>query len=142
MGCWGRGCREKNSRGWYAVVSAPEFDPNPGKNGMGQIWVRTKNHPGAEKLWSGSLLSVLAKNSADCTAITEMKTVAIGNVRQKYKRKPQVTKPGVFGRGGHFRCRLQILQSKSFMRQFLYAKYLPADNDFVLEFHYTHLKYR
>lgn len=46
------------------------------------------------------------------------------------------------GRGGHFRCRLQILQSKSFMRQFLYAKYLPADNDFVLEFHYTHLKYR
>lgn len=47
-----------------------------------------------------------------------------------------------YGRGGHFRCRLQILQSKSFMRQFLYAKYLPADNDFVLEFHYTHLKYR
>ena len=28
---------------------------------MGQIWVRTKNHPGAEKLWGGSLLSVLAK---------------------------------------------------------------------------------
>ena len=61
MGCWGRGCREKDSRGWYAAVSAPEFDSNPGKNGMGQIWVRTKNHPGAEKLWSGSLLSVLAK---------------------------------------------------------------------------------
>ena len=28
---------------------------------MGQIWVRTKNHPGAEKLWGGFLLSVLAK---------------------------------------------------------------------------------
>ena len=28
---------------------------------MGQIWVRTKNHPGAEKLWGGSLLSVLKK---------------------------------------------------------------------------------
>lgn len=25
------------------------------------VWVRTKNHLGAEKLWSGSLLSVLAK---------------------------------------------------------------------------------
>ena len=52
---------EKDSRGWYAAVSAPEFDPNPGKNGMGQIWVRRKNHPGAEKLWGGSLLSVLKK---------------------------------------------------------------------------------
>ena len=61
MGCWDRGCREKNSRGWYAAVSAPEFDPNPGGSGMGQIWVRTKNHPGAEKLWGGSLLSVLKK---------------------------------------------------------------------------------
>ena len=43
------------------MVSAPEFDPNQGGNGMGQIWVRTKNHPGAEKLWGGSLLSVLVK---------------------------------------------------------------------------------
>ncbi len=28
---------------------------------MGQIWVRTKNHPGAEKLWSGSFLSIFQK---------------------------------------------------------------------------------
>ena len=28
---------------------------------MGQIWVRTKNHPGAEKLWGGSFLSIFQK---------------------------------------------------------------------------------
>ena len=61
MGCLASSCCEEHSKSWYVAVSAPEFDPNPGKNGMGQIWVRTKNHPGAEKLWSGSLLSVLAK---------------------------------------------------------------------------------
>ncbi len=61
MGCWVSSCYEEHSKGWYAVVSAPEFDPNPGENGMGQIWVRTKNHLGAEKLWGGSLLSVLEK---------------------------------------------------------------------------------
>ena len=61
MGCLASSCCEEHSKSWYAVVSAPEFDPNPGKNGMGQIWVRRKNHPGAEKLWGGSLLSVLKK---------------------------------------------------------------------------------
>lgn len=61
----------------------------------------------------------------------------------KKKRRSSAENRRFFpGRGGHFRCRLQTLQSKSFMRQLLYAKYLPADNDFVLEFHYTHLKYR
>ena len=43
------------------MVSTPEFDPNPGENGMGQIWVRTKNHLGAEKLWGGSFLSIFQK---------------------------------------------------------------------------------
>ena len=61
MGCLASSCYEEKSKGWYAVVSAPEFDPNPGENGMGQIWVRTKNHPGAEKLWSGSFLSIFQK---------------------------------------------------------------------------------
>ena len=28
---------------------------------MGQIWVRTKNHLGAEKLWGGSFLSIFQK---------------------------------------------------------------------------------
>lgn len=65
----------------------------------------------------------------------------IEGIRFVEKRTLQTQSP-FSGRGGHFRCRLQILQSKSFMRQLLYAKYLPADNDFVLEFHYTHLKYR
>ena len=31
-----------------------------------------------------------------------------GSIPQKYKRKPQVTKPGVFGWSGHFRLTLQM----------------------------------
>ena len=100
MGCWGRGCHEKDSRGWYAAVSAPEFDPNPGKNGMGQIWVRTKNHPGAEKLWGGSLLSVLAKKQCWLHSNCRNGDGRCWRCPTKNERKPQVTKPGVFGCGG------------------------------------------
>ena len=42
---------------------------------MGQIWVRRKNHPGAEKLWGGSLLSVLKK-----------KTVLVAQQLPKWRR--------------------------------------------------------
>lgn len=82
---------------WYPLQSLTQTQ---GKT----VWVRygsgRKTTP--EPRSSGVVLCCpfWRKNSADCTAITEMKTVAIGNVRQKYKRKPQVTKPGVFGCGG------------------------------------------
>ena len=36
MGCLASSCCEEKSKGWYAVVSTPEFDPNPGGSGMGQ----------------------------------------------------------------------------------------------------------
>ena len=98
MGCWGRGCREKNSRGWYAVASAPEFDPNPGESGMGQIWVKTKNHPGAEKLWGGFLLSVLAKKQCWLHSNCRNGDGRCWRCPTKNERKPQVTKPGVFGK--------------------------------------------
>ena len=52
---------EKPYRRSYLMVSAPKFDPNQGGSGMGQIWVRTKNHLGAEKLWGGSFLSIFQK---------------------------------------------------------------------------------
>lgn len=104
MGCWGRGCHEKDSRGWYVAVSAPEFDPNPGGGGMGQIWVRTKNHPGAEKLWGGSLLSILAKKQCWLHSNCRNGDGRCWRCPTKSERKPQVIKPGVFGRGGHFRC--------------------------------------
>ena len=82
------------------MVSAPEFDPNPGGSGMGQIWVRTKNHPGAARLRGGSFLSIFRKNSAIYTKDTAKLVGYAGSIPQKGKRKPQVTKPGVFGCGG------------------------------------------
>ena len=67
---------------------------------MGQIWVTTKNHLGAEKLWGGSFLSIFQKNSAIYTKDTAKLVGYDGSVPQKCKRKPQVIKPGVFGCGG------------------------------------------
>ena len=71
---------------WYPLQSLTQTQ---GGSGMGQIWVKTKNHPGAEKLWGGSLLSVLKKNSAGCTATAEMETVNVGDVQQKTKENPR-----------------------------------------------------
>ena len=82
------------------AVSAPEFDPNPGGGGMGQIWVRTKNHPGAEKLWGGSLpVHFGEKNSAGCTATAEMEMVDVGDVQQKAKENPGNKTWGLWLRG-------------------------------------------
>ena len=100
MGCLASSCCEEHSKSWYAVVSAPEFDPNPGKNGMGQIWVRTKNHPGAEKLWGGFLLSVLAKKQCWLHSNCRNGDGRCWRYPTKNERKPQVTKPGVLGCGG------------------------------------------
>ena len=64
---------------------------------MGQIWVRTKNHPGAEKLWGGSFVRFGEKNSAIYTKDIAKLVGCAGSITQKGKTKPQVTKPGVFG---------------------------------------------
>ena len=68
------------------------------------VWVRygSRRKTTPEPRSSGVVLCCpfWRKNSAGCTATAGMETVAVGNVRQKYKRKPQVTKPGVFGCGG------------------------------------------
>ena len=108
MGCLASSCCEEHSKSWYAVVSAPEFDPNPGGSGMGQIWVKTKNHPGAEKLQGGSLLSVLKKKQCWLHSNCRNGDGSCWQCLTKNNRKPQVTKPGVFGWSGHFRLTLQM----------------------------------
>ena len=67
---------------------------------MGQIWVKTKNHPGAEKLWGGSLLSVLEKKQCWLHSNCRNGDGSCWQCLTKNNRKPQVTKPGVFGCGG------------------------------------------
>ena len=93
--CWCIG-----SFNFHLPVSAPEFDPNPRGSGMGQIWVRTKNHLGAEKLWGGSLLSVLKKKQCWLHSNCRNGDGSCWQCLTKNNRKPQVTKPGVFGCGG------------------------------------------
>ena len=133
MGCWGRGCREKDSRGWYAAVSAPEFDSNPGKNGMGQIWVtrqkRGKRGTGRASSPAGSWLRKSGKNPQKVGSKPERRErackrtvqaqrdflrggAATRTVKAHFAQKNAANHKGSprRGRGGHFRC-LPLTQS-------------------------------
>ena len=82
------------------------------------VWVRYgsggKTTP--EPRSSGVVLSCRfsRKNSAIYTTDTAKSRERAGSIPQKGKRKPQVTKPGVFGRGGHFRC--PLLRSRNTLK--------------------------
>ena len=90
------------------MVSAPEFDPDSGQAKMGQIWVNSQKKVKTTPEPQGSevVLSCqfFRKNSTIYTMDTAKLVRYAGSILQKGKRKPQVIKPRVFGRGGHFRC--------------------------------------
>ena len=86
------------------VVSAPEFDPDSGQTKMGQIWVSSQKKAKTTPEPQGSEVVLSCqfsrKNSAIYTKDTAKLVGYAGSILQKGKRKPQVTKPGVFGCGG------------------------------------------
>lgn len=99
---------EKPYRRSYPMVSTPEFDPDSGQTKMGQIWVNSQKKAKTTPESQGSEVVLSCqfsrKNSAIYTTDTAKSRESAGSIPQKSKRRPQVTKPGVFGRSGHFRC--------------------------------------
>lgn len=84
------------------MVSAPEFDPDSGQAKMGQIWVNSQKKVKTTPEPQGSevVLSCqfFRKNSTIYTMDTAKLVRYAGSILQKGKRKPQVIKPGVFGK--------------------------------------------
>ena len=95
---------EKPYRRSCLVVSTPEFDPDSGQTKMGQIWVNSQKKAKTTPEPQGSEVVLSCqfsrKNSAAYTKDTAKLVGCAGSIPQKSKKRPQVTKPGVFGCGG------------------------------------------
>ena len=95
---------EKPYRRSYLMVSVPEFDPDSGQTQMGQIWVNSQKKAKTTPELQGSEVVLSCqfsrKNSDIYTTDTAKSRESAGSIPQKSKKRPQVTKPGVFGCGG------------------------------------------